>query len=243
MKAIQLGAIAAGAVMLGTAVCGVSAYADDLRNMNTTSEEIYHEVSENVVDGGDTVLGPSMWVESPSSKKLRTTIYNPDRSKKYQIRYSANKNMKGATTLNVSSKSGVKTFKVGFNDKKYFIELRVGTLDKGKVSWGKWEEKVTGAAIAPPKIASISSPATKTIKVKVANVKGKKASGFGVEYTASNWEPANYEWRIVSKKTREKTIEVGGSKKVYKVRAYVMKEIGGEFFSSAPGPIKTVKTL
>lgn len=230
------GAMAIAAAMLGS--CGATAYAAD-----TTYDEV-DEIFTYEEDGDDTEILPPVDVaffdvQSPASKTLRVELFDFDSKAKYQIRYSANKNMKGSKVLDVSSKSGVKTFKVGSNDKKYFIEVRKGTKSKGKTTWSKWGDKLTGAAIAPPKITSLTSPKAKTLRVKVAKAKGKgKVLEYNVEYTGGSWIYSGL--ANVSKSSRQKTFTVGKSGQTYKARACVWKKIGGEYFRSAYGPSKTV---
>lgn len=238
------GAIAISAALLDS--CGSAAYAADTSNMNT-----YNEVDELVLDDSEELIGTGtteelppepeiayFWVDTVGSKTMRVELSDYDKSAKYQLRYSANKNMKASKVLNISSKSGVKTFKVGSNDKKYFFEIRKGTNSNGKTTWSKWGDKQFGAAIAPPKIVSATSPKAKTLRVKLAKSKGKPALEYNIEYTGGNWITSGI--RSVSKKSLQKTFTVGKSNKTYKVRACVWKKIGGEYFRSAYGPVKTV---
>lgn len=182
----------------------------------------------------------SCFVESKGSRTLEVTIPNADTKLKYQMRFSANRNMACSKVLDVSAFSGSRIFQVGSNNKRYFVQCREGSWVNGKITWGKWGSKETGVAIAPPKIVALTSPASKTLRVNIAKTKGSRTddAAYEILVTGGSWSAGGI--RQVSGKSGQKTFAVGLSKHPYKVKARAWRKVGGLYYCSSYGPVKSV---
>ena len=84
------------------------------------------------------VGGTSISKVTPATKAFTVSWAKKSYAAKYQMRYSTNKNMSKATTVNVASKYASKKIGNLVAKKKYFVQLRVGKTIGGKVYYSNW---------------------------------------------------------------------------------------------------------
>ena len=87
------------------------------------------------------VVAPTLKTVKAGKKKLTATWGKVSGATKYQLRYSAKKNMKGAKILNVSKKSAKKAVGKLKSAKRYYVQLRTFKKIGGLTYYSAWSNK------------------------------------------------------------------------------------------------------